>query len=215
MLTENEKLKKIREDLKLTQTEFAKICDVSQQSIAMIENGDRNVSAQIKLSLLKHFKIDWDEVDTEKTCSYQYNSFAFQTPMFPVPYYSAKAAAGEGTEVAEYPDKDVIYFDTRFLKTIVGNNLNHLSLITAEGQSMKPTIMDGDLLMINDSIKEIVPNKIFVIRQDKKLRVKRLKTKITGEVLIISDNKEYEPEIMDKETEIIGQVVWNGNKEIV
>ena len=67
----------------------------------------------------------------------------------------------------------------------------------------------------NDSIKEIRPNKIFVIRQGDKLRVKRLKTELSGDTLILSDNPKYPVETMNKETEIIGQVVWNGNKELI
>ena len=78
---------------------------------------------------------------------------------------------------------------------------------------MLPDIQDGDLLMVDDSFKEVIPNKVFVIKQDDKYRVKKLKTELNGDILIISNNPTYHVETMNTETEIIGQVVWNGSKE--
>ena len=49
--------------------------------------------------------------------------------------------------------------------------------------------------------------------QDSQFRVKKLKTEFNGDVLIISNNPVYPVEVMNKETTIIGQVVWNGSKE--
>ena len=112
-----------------------------------------------------------------------------------------------------YSEKDVIHFDKRWLQAVVGHNPENLSLIRAEGDSMIPDIQDGDLLMVDDSVKEVIPNKVFVIMQDNQYRVKKLKTEFNGEVLIISNNPVYPVEVMNKETAIIGQVVWNGSKE--
>lgn len=202
------KLKELRLFLGFkNQTAFAEKLNVSQGAIANIECGSREVSRSMLLKIKEVFGIDllsWN----------QSTAITSSSSIVGIPFYSAKAAAGGGTEIIEYPEKDIIYFDRRYLQAIVGHNLEHLSLITAEGDSMYPTIMDGDLLMVDDSIKEIRPNKIFVIRQGSKLRVKRLKTELTGDTLIISDNPRYPIETMNKETEIIGQVVWNGNKEI-
>lgn len=203
------KLKELRLFLGFkNQTAFAEKLNVTQATIANMEGGNREVSRPMLLKIKEVFGIDllsWNEKKPEVISS---NNIS-------IPYYSAKAAAGEGIEIYNYPEKDVIHFDKRYLHAVVGHNLEHLSLITAEGDSMYPTIMDGDLLMVDDSIKEIRPNKIFVIRQGDKLRVKRLKTELSGDTLILSDNPKYPVEIMNKETEIIGQVVWNGNKEIV
>lgn len=204
------KLKELRLFLGFkNQTAFAEKLNVSQGAIANIEGGSREVSRSMLLKIKEVFGIDllsWNEKQQNNASS---------SNIVCIPFYSAKAAAGEGTEINDYPEKDVIHFDNRYLQAVVGHSLNNLSLITAEGDSMQPTIMNGDLLMVDDSIKEIRPNKIFVIRQGSKLRVKRLKTELTGETLIISDNPIYPVETMDKETEIIGQVVWNGNKEVI
>lgn len=239
---DNSRFKKLRQLLKFNQSDFAEKLGTHQQTIAMIENNKRGVPSSIRENFYKVFGFSYDDAvycETEEQLSNLQQRVLSAKNSLPnldssdenmllkmrkayeesnyisIPYYSAKAAAGEGIEVYNYPEKDVIHFDKRYLHAVVGHNLEHLSLITAEGDSMQPTIKDGELLMVDDSIKEIRPNKIFVIRQGDKLRVKRLKTELTGETLIISDNPIYPIETMNKETEIIGQVVWNGSKEIV
>ena len=221
--TQQERFKYMREEIiNLSQQKLADKLNIKQQTIADIESGRKQkIDVEILYKLLEEYLINTEwllfgtgyptKFDDEEAASIIYSN----TNSIPIPFYSAKAAAGEGVDITEYPEKDIIAFDKRYLQAVVGHNFEHYSLITAVGDSMQPTIKDGDLLMIDDSIKEIRPNKIFVIRQGNKFRVKRLRTEITGETFIISDNPNYPIETMDKETEIIGQVVWNGNKELI
>lgn len=220
---QQERFKYMREEIiNLSQQKLADKIGIKQQTVADIESGRKQkIDTEILYKLLEEYLINTEWLlfgvgNPTKIDDSEENSIIYSTSnTVSIPYYSAKAAAGEGSDINEYPEKDIIHFDKRYLQAVVGHNLEHLSLITAEGDSMQPTIVSGDLLMVDDSVKEIRPNKIFVIRQGNKLRVKRLKTELTGETLIISDNPLYPIETMDKETEIIGQVVWNGNKEVV
>lgn len=220
--SQQERFKYMREEIiNLSQQKLADKLGIKQQSIADIESGRKQkIDTEILYKLLEEYLINTEWLlfgtgnPTKIDDSEEANNSS-DSKSIPIPFYSAKAAAGKGIEAFSLPEKDIIYFDKRYLHAVIGHNLEHLSLITAEGDSMQPTIKDGELLMVDDSIKEIRPNKIFVIRQGSKLRVKRLKTELTGETLIISDNPIYPIETMDKETEIIGQVVWNGSKEIV
>ena len=209
MPSDADKIKAFRQKNNLTQTALANLLGIKQQQIAMIENGTRAASSGFKLAFLKVYGVDWD---SQTTAGKDY-TYEHLNNIIAIPFYHVKAAAGEGINVPEYAEKDVIHFDRRYIQSVIGHNPEHLSLIRAEGDSMLPNIQDGDLLMIDDSIKEILPNKTFVIIQDSQLRVKRLKTELNGDVLIISDNPAYPIETMNKETEIVGMVVWNGNKE--
>lgn len=202
------KLKEFRTSIGLNQTNFANKLGVSQAAIANIESGNRDVSKALLIKIKEIYNVDLLSLNN-KSLSIDSNN------VIAIPFYSAKAAAGRGTELSDYPEKDVIYFDRRWLQAVVGHKPECLSLIRAEGDSMLPMIQDGDLLMVDDSIKEIIPNKTFVIQQEGQLRVKRLKTEFNGDVLILSNNTQYPTEIMNKETVIIGQVVWNGSKEYV
>lgn len=214
MLTDSDKIKAFRTQQKLTQAALAENLGLKQQQIAMIENGTRPASSGFKLAFLKAYGIDWDsQIASGET--YTYEHLEKESNIIAIPFYPVKAAAGSGVDVPEYAEKDVIHFDKRWLQAIVGHNPKNLSLIKAEGDSMFPDIQDGDLLMVDDSIKEVIPNKTFVIKQDNKYRVKKLKAEFNGDIQIISNNPNYKTETMDRETEIIGQVVWNGSKETI
>ena len=210
-----DKVKNFRALHNLTQKQLADKLGMKQSVIAMIEKDKRNVPASFKLSFVKAFGIDWDtQIASGETLKPEHimNPPVPKNNSIGIPFYSTKAAAGDGALLPDYPENSVIYFDKRWLQMVIGHNPNNLSLIRAEGDSMQPDIQDGDFLMIDDSIKEVIPNKTFVIKQDNQLRVKKLRAELNGDILIISNNKTYPIEIMNKETEIIGQVVWNGNK---
>ena len=214
MLSDSEKSKSFRNKYNLSQTAFAEKLGIKQQQIAMIETGQRTASPNFKLAFMKTYGIDWDsQTASGETYKYEHLEKETSNNIISIPFYSAKAAAGSGSDVPEYSEKDVIHFDKRWLQAVVGHNPENLSLIRAEGDSMIPDIQDGDLLMVDDSVKEVIPNKVFVIMQDSQFRVKKLKTEFNGDVLIISNNPVYPVEVMNKETTIIGQVVWNGSKE--
>lgn len=132
-----------------------------------------------------------------------------------VPFYNITASAGftaisEGTYV---PD-DYIGLSKRWLN-LRGFYLNQLAFITASGDSMYPTISDGDMLLVNLGAKQPKDGKIYVLRSGEQIWVKRVQGIING-IRLISDNKEiYSP--MDAifndslDFEVIGQVVYIGH----
>lgn len=54
----NERIKQIRRELGLTQTEFAERIGLKQNSIALIESGKRNISDQAVLSICREYGIN-------------------------------------------------------------------------------------------------------------------------------------------------------------
>lgn len=54
----NERIKQIRRDLGLTQTEFAERIGLKQNSIALIESGKRNISDQAVLSICREYGVN-------------------------------------------------------------------------------------------------------------------------------------------------------------
>jgi phage repressor protein C with HTH and peptisase S24 domain len=219
METDASKIKRIRKYLGLTQQQFAIKCNVKQQLIAMMESGSRTPTTAFKLGFLKAFGTDFDTqiVDVEAIKdSILSNKQQIPENIVKIPFYtSIKAAAGSGSDIPEYSDKEAMYFDKRWLKTVLGVNENNVSLINTEGDSMLPLINDGDLLMVDISSKEILNNKVFVIFDEGTYRVKRLRQELNGDIYLISDNKQYPPEKVTHSLDIIGRVVWNGSKESV
>lgn len=95
-------------------------------------------------------------------------------------------------------------------------------LINARGQSMEPSIYDGDLVMIDRRKREVRNGRIYVYNDPAYgTRVKRLEVFPGHAIIVRSDNpdqKEFPPEYHTGDAMnaisdgIIGEVVWSGHK---
>ncbi|UOA07815.1 LexA family transcriptional regulator [Methylobacter sp. S3L5C] len=85
-------------------------------------------------------------------------------------------------------------------------------LIKAKGDSMEPTICNGDLLLADRRINFIKDDAIYVVCVDNSLVVRRIQKGIDGSLTIISDNKKYKEQIISSEQvgkiKIAGRVIW-------
>lgn len=120
----------------------------------------------------------------------------------------ARLNAGGGSVVLSEEFKESYAFRKEWISRIATNKRN-LFLIAIEGDSMEPTILDGDIVMIDKGRNEIRTGKIYAIGVSDTIMIKRLELLPNSQVKIISDNQTYSPYIIDgKELRIIGQVVW-------
>lgn len=209
-----QKLKDLRISLGYdSQSAFAEKLECSQGAIANIESGKRDVSKAMLLKIKEAFNIDlisWRDSKVEEKTQQNLLSVA-------VPFYTAKASAGNGEALPEYEDKDILLFDKRWLSNVLGINPDNAVLLQATGNSMQPLINDKDLLMVDTSYTNIINGKVFVVDIDNELLVKRVVKELDGSVILYSENPEYSPRTL-KENEtakVIGKVVWNGSKEFV
>ena len=88
----------------------------------------------------------------------------------------------------------------------------NLALLTASGDSMDPTIRDGDLLLVDISARRIEGSRIYVLAIGGALMVKRIQLRLDGSVVVKSDNTIYESEVVPADQtstlNILGQVIW-------
>ncbi|WP_414713678.1 S24 family peptidase [Sphingomonas sp.] len=130
-----------------------------------------------------------------------------------VPMLDVGASAGPGAEAGGEQRTGGIAFDERMLRTLAGGDPASLSMIRVRGDSMAPTLADGDSIMV-DRAAALRPLRdgIHVLRIDDALVVKRLAMLDDGRVAIRSDN----PAVADPgiralaAVETIGRVVWAG-----
>jgi SOS-response transcriptional repressor LexA len=84
------------------------------------------------------------------------------------------------------------------------------SMIRVEGDSMDPTLADGDEILVDRDRREVRGRGgIFVIRLDGVLMVKRLRVAVGG-VEVVSDNPAWPTRLCRGEVEVIGRVAWLG-----
>lgn len=131
-----------------------------------------------------------------------------------VPRYDIRVGAGPGQTVHAEQIVDVVAFKLGWLAKRIAVDPAKLVLIAAVGDSMRPTIGDGDLLLVDTGQARLRDNAIYVIGSEDDLIVKRLQRRRNGGVLIISDNPRYErEEVPPGEAEmlrVVGRVVWIG-----
>lgn len=96
----------------------------------------------------------------------------------------------------------------------IGLNPDSLRLLRAYGDSMAPTINDGDLLMIDIGQNRFTGDAIYILKLDPHCLVaKRLQQAVDKGLYLVNDNPAYrEQHIPNSERdslEIIGKVIWS------
>jgi phage repressor protein C with HTH and peptisase S24 domain len=132
-----------------------------------------------------------------------------------LPRYEVRAAAGGGALVHSEQVVDHLAFKSDWVRHRLRRNPAHLGLIEAMGDSMEPTIADGDLLLVDFSENKVKDNAIYALSADGDLIVKRIqRNPITGSLTIISDNPRYPPIVLEgheaARLRVVGQVCWHG-----
>ena len=129
--------------------------------------------------------------------------------------YGVKASAGNGEQVN---DEHVIgrFAFKRSWISRKGLNPNSLAVVTARGDSMEPTVRDGDILLVDRNIDRISTDGIYLIERDNQLYCKRLQKKFDGGVTIMSDNPRYEAQQLSADAaaslHVAGHVIWIGGE---
>jgi Peptidase S24-like len=131
-----------------------------------------------------------------------------------IPKLAVGASAGPGAMNDAEALAGKIGFDEKWLRRL-GVDPAHLSLIRVNGDSMAPTLNNGDDIMVDSSAATgALRDGIHVIRVDEVLMVKRLAKGPTGRLSVLSDNPAY-PDWADVDgasVAIIGRVVWAGRR---
>lgn len=122
-----------------------------------------------------------------------------------VPYLSVRASAGRGLSA----EGEVLVRSEPFAAQVLreaGVALADATIILADGDSMEPTILSGDRLLVDRGDRAVRRAAIHVVRRAGELQVKRVSRR--GDVLrLSSDNTAYPPvEVTTTEVEVIGAV---------
>ena len=124
----------------------------------------------------------------------------------PIRRLDVEVSAGQGALGDDAPGAGAMLLDPRLLESL-RLSATDAAMLRARGDSMLPTIADGDQIVIDERDTRVgATPAIFVLRLDGVLLVKRV-SKAAGGVRIESDNPAYPP-ITTAAVDIIGRVVW-------
>ncbi|WP_338943696.1 XRE family transcriptional regulator [Fusobacterium nucleatum] len=176
--------------------------DISFSYIDQIEKGLRPINKDILEKFIKVYplykkqleKAYLDEIMPESLKGSTFNMEKQKVNTVILPVYG-KASAGNGyinldQEIYYFPIKKGDFSDRSFLVEISGN-------------SMEPTLEDGDYALVDPDNIDYVKNKIYVVTYNDESFIKRMvmdaKSKI---VMLKSDNPEYEDILITKDMQV-------------
>ena len=119
-------------------------------------------------------------------------------------------AAGHGA-VAPESEKPVEYLAFR-REWMERNGLlpGKVSAVVVTGDSMTPTLADGDTILVDHQRNEARQGRIFAVRRGRDLLVKRIQEEPQGGWMLTSDNEDYAPIGTGSDFAVIGEIVWRG-----
>lgn len=133
-----------------------------------------------------------------------------------IPRFDIGASAGPGAFTDGESPNAHLGFEPTFLNQISAARPEELSIIRVRGDSMYPTLADGDDIMVDRSVPGAkLRDGIYVLRRDDTLMVKRVAVHPGSRRLTISSDNSSYPVWSDcdpADVQIIGRVVWAGRK---
>ena len=135
--------------------------------------------------------------------------------MILVPKLAIGASAGSGASIDGEAVEGEVAFDPKWLRGL-GADPRALSIIRVEGDSMAPTLDDGDDILVDggDAAARLRDG-IYVLRMDDVLMVKRVaRAPGQGRISVISDNPHYRSwdDLPMASVQLVGRVVWTGRR---
>jgi phage repressor protein C with HTH and peptisase S24 domain len=108
---------------------------------------------------------------------------------------------------------DYLSFRLAWVQRMLHADADHLALVEAVGDSMSPTIDEGDLVLVDLREPRFHHDGVYALRTGADLAIKRIQRQPDGTLLIRGDNPAYEPAIVsDDRINLLGRVLWVGGR---
>jgi phage repressor protein C with HTH and peptisase S24 domain len=133
-----------------------------------------------------------------------------------IPLFDVCASAGGGSLVESETVVDVVALKEEWVRRELHVSPSNLCAVSTIGVSMEPTFRAGDLLILDRSVERIRDEGIYALVHDGMLLIKRVRWSPDGGLVLISDNKEYEPQTIPRdrreELRVVGRLVLSIKK---
>lgn len=199
-----------------TQQQLADFAGVSKGLVGQWFNGSTGLGAKPLSAFDKktRFSINWlteGTGDKYKTHVLPAITESESEDRIRFPRLNAEATCGAGTINDHYIEVvDYVTVASAWAREKLGGNLKKIQVITARGDSMEPTIEDGDVMFVDTAIEAFEGDGLYLLWYIDGLKAKRLQSTVGGGLMIISDNSSYQTETVRGEdlnaVRIIGRI---------
>ena len=171
----------------------------------------RKLEETDRRTLARFFAVEESELGAPEDISSKAELSAERELWADIPRLALGASAGPGAFVPAEETVGSLRFPLRWLRE-QGLDPAMLSTVEVNGDSMEPTLRDGDEILV-DGTRRPLRDGVHVVRLDGALLVKRLDTSRPDRLVLISDNRAYPPiEAPLVEAQVIGRAVWKSGR---
>lgn len=216
-----ERIKERLERLSISQAELARRVKVSQPTInALIKGGNTSskhlhrIAAELETSPA-YLVGETDDDSPVMVAPSALDALADKLDLAILPELEIAYSMGGGATVFEqFEQKGIVPFQRQWLRTMMQGSIGDMFVARGEGDSMQPTILDGDIVLIDTAQKDIrKQDRIWAVAYGDLGMIKRVRRLPNGTYLLLSDNSTIPPvECADGEMHVIGRVVWIGRR---
>ena len=189
---------------KVFDKDVANSLQLSQANFATMKNrGKIPFSNILNFCAKKKISINWLLYDQNP------GSLVDTTDKYWIKYYpTVSVSAGGGAYEAE-DNYESLQLPAYFVTMLGGKeNLKNIDAINVIGDSMEPTLNSDNIIFIDKTKGDVSRDGIYAFTTTHGLFVKRIQRRVDGKLDIISDNKDYPSQILNKnELEILGKVI--------
>lgn len=211
MFNINEIIEKLRDvlssekdDGKVFDKEIATALDLTSVNFAtMKKRNSVPFSNILDFCALKKISINWMLYGQDPS------SLIDTTDRYWIKYFPTVSVSAGGGAYDNEEDFEKLDLPDFFVDIIGGKeNVKNIEAINVTGDSMEPTLNNGNIIFIDKTKQNVSKDGIYAFINENGLFVKRIQRRVDGGLDVISDNKEYPMQIVEKNgINVLGKVV--------
>lgn len=206
--------------LGLSQSELGRRVGITQGAISQLIKGDSRGSKYLHLIARElhtspgYLSGETDDPAADAAPIPTPELIAEQLDQIMLPRLEIGYSMGGGSVFEDYHEVGRMPFPREWLRPLMRGSFAELFLAKGEGDSMMPTLLDGDDVIIDTAQKQISQqDRIWAVAYGDLGMIKRVRRLPGGTYQLNSDNPAVTPiEANDDEMHVVGRVVWVGRR---
>ena len=213
--------KHLAEDIR--DADLAKLLGTNENTLREYKKKHGLLKAEVLVNLIQRYKIDprWlfkgegEPFHGARSiypfiCGPEHDECSVMRELCDIYHYFAQDEGVKGSAGSDTLTEGAIAFRRDWLER--KGQPGDLMLAKVRGDAMEPTLLSGDMVLINKSITHANEGGIYAISVKDEFMIRRIQYMFDGnKVKIITDNERYQPIEIDREkVSITGRVVWFG-----